>query len=295
MRPMLSIGLMIAFILSSCATQTQSSLPTAPIIDTPVELQVQTDTIVPTIDATATPEITPTEVPVILTEAIQINSPKQAESISNPVSITGIADTTGDQTVYVRLIDLDSIELGSTNIIIQNPTPPLSAFEVMLEYTPGEAEDAILQVYTMDSSSGTVKHLNSRTGKLVPTDPPKKSVMSTTESMQIDSARIIQNNNKLELHAEGSAGNLFENGLNYSLCGIGGTGSPDLICGTVDNIMLKGMTTIQTAEVGGTGKFELRIPLQNGQWKKAHLVIYSLSAANGEVTHAASISIKNGP
>ncbi len=59
--------------------------------------------------------------------------------------------------------------------------------------------------------------------------------------------------------------------------------------------MLTGMTTIQTAEVGGKGKFELRIPLQNGQWKKAHLVIYALSAANGEVTHATSISIKNGP
>ncbi len=93
MRLMLSIGLMIAFILSSCVTQTQSSLPTAPIIDTPVELQAQTNTIAPTIDATATQEIIPTEVPVILPEAIQINSPKQAQSISNPVTIAGLAET----------------------------------------------------------------------------------------------------------------------------------------------------------------------------------------------------------
>ena len=287
--------MLFTILLASCTPAPSSSLPevtmAATLIpsSTPVPpTAVPTETVlIPTI----TPTVQVTEVP----EWVLIKTPKQNDTISDPVIISGTVDTTSDQTVYIRMVDLDMLELGTTNTILQTSQTQPVPFEIQVEYIPGEAQDALLQVYQLNPSGGSLLHLNSRMVKLSPSDPPKNTEQSSTETMQIDSLRIIQNNNKLELQADGFAGNLFENSLSYKLCGDGGTGSADLVCGTVDNIMLQGVTTIQTKEVGGTGAFSIRTQLQNGQWKQAYLVIYSVSMANGEVTHAASMMIKNGP
>ena len=107
---------------------------------------------------------------------------------------------------------------------------------------------------------------------------------------------LIQNSGKLELVADGLASGLYGNMLQYKLCGDSdGSGESDLICGSKTNILSAGLIEVVQEEDATTGTWSISAQLANGQWSQGSLVVYNASAANGEVSHAASQSIKNGP
>jgi hypothetical protein len=206
-----------------------------------------------------------------------------------------MADTADGQTLTARLTALDGTEMAKTTLQIKADPGTRAGFSGDLGYTPGENQDALLQVYSTSTDGGILQHLNSSLVKLVSSTNSNETVSLGSETIEIDSVQILSNNNKLELQASGLAGGVFENTLHYKLCGQGGKGSPDFVCGTIDNIKLTGIIQLNAKEMGDTGTFTISAPISNGQWKYATLVVYCNSPANGEIQHAASQLIKNGP
>ncbi len=152
-----------------------------------------------------------------------------------------------------------------------------------------------MQVYSLSAMDGSLEHLNSTLVKLIPQEELPASAHMDTEMIHIQSVKIIQVNNKLELQADGLVANLFTNRLRYKLCYGESNGSPDFVCGTTDNVMVSGMADIQSISMESVAPFTISASLPHGQWKTARLVVFCDSPANGEVMHAASQIIKNGP
>jgi hypothetical protein len=295
MKRFLIIPLLAMVLLSSCSSGTASSLDdqssekATVVIIIPTETPAPPTVEVPTATATtAPPEITQPE-------SIDISAPEAGTSISNPMSIIGMADSSDSQSLTARMTALDGTELAKTSLQIKADPGTRAGFSGDLSFTPGENQDALLQVYSTSAEGGILQHLNSSLVKLVSSSNSTDAVSLGSETIEIDSVQIISNNNKLELQASGLAGGVFENTLHYKLCGQGGKGGPDFVCGTIDNIMLTGIIQLNAKEMGDTGTFSITAPLSNGQWKYATLVVYCNSPANGEIQHAASQLIKNGP
>lgn len=285
----------ILLAVPACSADTTSSLPEPTDDGVTVKIIVPTATVAVPTEIAPTPTVTPISYAITQSEMIDISSPLSGISIPNPVIVTGVADSTFEQNLTARLVGLDGVELGTGNFTIQADSGQRGPFSGDISYSNGENKDALLQVFSISARDGSLEHLNSVLLKLEPVEDKTENLRLDTEMLQITSIKILQVSGKLELQAEGLASNLFENSLKYKLCGDGGNGSPDFVCGSVDNVMIAGVTEVQTEEMGDTGPFVINMPLQNGQWQFASLVVYNTSPANGEIQHATSQIIKNGP
>lgn len=300
MRQLFAIGLLVSIILSGCrvipSTQDQSTI---------VEVPLPTPTILPTdipvtqaVIPTPTPESTPTEeiVSTVPPEAIDIQYPLSGQSVSSTsMEIRGIADPAFEQNLGIRLIAFDGTELLVTSTTIQADMGQRGPFTSRLSYDAGSNTDGMLQVFSRSAKDGSLEHLASRIVKFGAGTPGPAAEQQPDERIALHAVRIGQANTRLQLQAEGSASGLFENTLAFKLCGDGGVGTADFICGGADNVIIASHTTTNASEMGALGSFTILAELPNGKWRNGRVVVYSISPANGEVDHAASLPIRNGP
>ena len=288
-------------ILSGCRVVSDAT-PTAEIAlilpsDTP-EPTTTEEIILPTETPTQippTPTAQPTQVIVSVPEAIDIQYPFPGAVITSPLTVTGLADATFEQNLIVQLTG-ESSEIAQVPTTIQADTGSRGGFSAKVEYAVPDDNPVMLQVFWRSPKDGSLMHLNGFMLQPGAQSAPQKPVEEKVEKLFLSEVRIGLNNGKLELQADGSAEGLFENNLQYALCGNGsGHGGDDFVCGSGDNIMLTGSTIVNAPDMGKRGDFSIRHMLPNGQWQSAILVIYSTSAANGLVDHATSMIVKNGP
>ncbi len=81
---------------------------------------------------------------------------------------------------------------------------------------------------------------------------------------------------------------VFESQLNVIICGEGGSGAPDALCGTADNVIARGLAMVQSPDIGLPGPFETEIPYTVPGPVSARILVYSLSARDGGLIHLAS-------
>lgn len=287
------------FSLSGCDTSQETSSSLA----TPVELGTPTIVIIAPEETEAPATETPTPLPptpepveITIDEAIDITTPFAGASVTSPLTIIGTSDATFEQNLVIRMVGLDNVELGQTTATIQAEAGQRGAFNATIDFTTGDNQNALLQVFSTSARDGSLVHLNSVMVKLEPQDKEPEDFNTGLEAIQINTLKIIQNGGKLELVADGLAAGVYGNTLQYKLCGDSDTSSEaDLICGSKSNILSAGLVEIVQEEDATTGTWAITAQLDNGQWRQGSLVVYNASAANGEVSHAASQSIKNGP
>jgi len=93
------------------------------------------------------------------------------------------------------------------------------------------------------------------------------------------------------IEVSGTSAYFFEGSLNIVVCGQGGSGEPDLLCGTVDNVVGTGVATINAPDIAlpgpfsGTGTYMVTEP----QW--GQVIVYAISPRDGGVIHAASVLV----
>jgi hypothetical protein len=83
----------------------------------------------------------------------------------------------------------------------------------------------------------------------------------------------------------------FESQLGLLLCGAGGQGAGDDLCGTIDNVLAQSVAMIDTPEVGLPGPFSGVLSYSVNEPTPARIVVYASSPRDGGWLHVTSIPI----
>jgi hypothetical protein len=88
-----------------------------------------------------------------------ILSPGPGSVVTSPVTVSGIADPTFEQTIVVRLFTIDGVELALTPTIIQADIGVRGPFSVDVPFAIASDINGFIQVYVQSARDGGTTHL----------------------------------------------------------------------------------------------------------------------------------------
>lgn len=294
----------------------ETATPTAPpatataLPPTPTALPAATDTAAPAPATATTGPATATPVPATETaapaatatadpaqEAILILQPGLTSAVTSPVTIAGEADSTFEQHLVVQVTDQDGAVLATTPTIIQSEMGTRGPFSTEVEFAVTADQPGRISVYSTSARDGGLIHLASvevtllasgGTAAIIPAAPHD-------EVHQLFTPNLLETATGGQLHLAGFSEYVFEANLNLALCGEGGSGAPDMLCGTADNVLTNSFVTLQSPDIGQPGPFETDLAYTVPGPVRARLVVYSVSARDGGILHATSREITVAP
>lgn len=275
------------------ATPTVSPTDTAvpPATDT-VAPPPATDTAAP---ATATlPAATPTADPAL--EAILILAPGLSSSVTSPVTVSGEADPTFEQNLVIQVSDENGAVLSTTPTTIQTEAGTRGPYSVDVTFSVAADQPGRLSVYSASARDGGLVHLVSVEVTLLASGTAAINPAAPhAEVHQIFQPNLLETATGGHVHLEGFSEYVFESTLSLALCGEGGSGAPDPLCGTTDNVLATGIAMLQAPDVGQPGPFVTDLLYSVTGPVRARLVVYSLSARDGGVLHLSTREITVAP
>lgn len=283
--------LFMAIAITACRIGAVTVQPTPPPIPTAVPVQ-PTQFEIPTISMQSEvtiPELQFTEVAPGLTEdSILIQAPQTGAHISGAILVQGISDSTFEQNLVIRLVRENGDELVRTNTIIQADAGTRGNFSTSINIPSGESVPSLLQVFSTSPKDGSLVHLSSVAVFLNSGNSEGSPVDNKSEHILIKSVKQSGTGTDVLIEVNGIAWSLFENMLNYAVCGETSGARPDMVCGTLENRLVEGVVTTSAAEMGLPGEFTITIPNSVTLPPSATIVVYSVSPMNGAIEHAAS-------
>ena len=281
----------ILFILVACRMGTipvqptlrssPMSLPIQPTVIPYSTISPKSEVIIPEPQFDETP---PEKAPE---ESIWIQSPENGAKISGILTVQGISDPTFEQNLVIRLVDQNNTEILRTNTIIQADTGSRGNFSTAVNIPATTSQTGILQVFSVSPKDGSLVHLSSVV-VLLNSEDGAGSPINRNERILVYSIRTNGAGSDAVIEVTGVAWGLFENSLNYTICGEKSGNIPDLVCGTLENRLMEGAITTNANEMGLPGDFTISIRNTLSLPQSASLVIYSISPMNGAIDHAAS-------
>jgi len=79
------------------------------------------------------------------------------------------------------------------------------------------------------------------------------------------------------------------------LCGEGGGGAPNDLCGTEDNMLAAGNAMIDAPDMGQPGPFSGQLTYSVSEQTPARIVVFAASPRDGGLLHVSSIPILLSP
>jgi hypothetical protein len=246
------------------------------------------------VEASATVAATPTADPA--QEVILLLAPGTTSAVTSPVHVAGEADSTFEQNLVIQVTDQDGAVLATMPTTIQSEMGTRGPFAADVDFSVAADQPGRISVYSASARDGGLVHLASvevtllaaGTASILPAAPHD-------EVHQIFSPGLLESVTGGSVHVTGFSEYVFESTLSLALCGEGGSGAPDLICGTVDNLIASGTALIEAPEVGQPGPFDTDLSYAVGGPTRARLVVYSLSARDGGILHLSSVEISIAP
>jgi hypothetical protein len=281
------------------ATPTAAVPPTVGVTDTAVPGPTPTTevTVAPAASDTpvpAGPSATP--LPTDIPEAILILQPGQAASVTSPVHVTGEADPTFEQNLVIQITDQNGGVLVTTPTTIQVEAGQRGPYAVDVEFSTPADQPGRISVFSTSARDGGLIHLASVEVTLLASGPAAPAAAdSHPESLIINSPAPNGSLSGGTIHVEGYSQYVFENQLAVILCGEGGTGSPEPVCGTADNVLEIGSATVNSSDVGQPGPFAGDLPYGISTPIQARLVVYSVSPRDGGILHLSTVNIQLSP
>ena len=277
------------------AGATDTSAPPASPTGAPAEPSATTaagDT--PAAPGTNTPA--PTAAPPEVPEAILITAPGLGSKLTSPLHVEGIADPTFEQTLVIQITDADGAVLATQPTTIQGDAGSRGPFAADVAFTTPSDQPGRISVFATSARDGGLVHLAS-----VEVDLLASGAAVVEPAVDHPETHIILDPPAL---AEARGGNLqvvgysdyvFESMLSVALCGEGGTGAPDLICGTADNLIAQGGAMLMSSDIGLPGPFSGTLPYSVSAPVGARLVVYSTSPRDGGIIHLTTTPLTLNP
>ena len=185
------------------ATLSPAALPPQPLPPEPLASS--------TAEPPAATEAVPADGPP---EAILILEPGPGSRLTSPLRVAGVADSTFEQHLLLRLVLDDGTEIASGPVIIQTELGTRGPFEGELAFSVAEERNALLQVSSQSARDGGITHLASVGVTLAPTGPVQVlPAPPHFESIQITAPEPGDTANGGIVHVEGIGRASFEGTL----------------------------------------------------------------------------------
>lgn len=300
--------LLIPVLLSACAASASETIP-GPDLPSPTAggqpssypapTQPNVILLAPETPAAAYPaEQAPTEAPPALPpEAILIHEPGPASRVISPLHLSGESNPTFEQNLQVLISAEDNRMITATSAQIQKEAGQRGPFSAEIRFATPKEQPGRISVSDISARDGGILHLNSVEVTLLPsgTAEIKAPAEQTTEKIAIFSPSAGETVSGGNLEFSGYAEYVFEGVLNVKLCGEGGNGAPDPVCGTEDNIIAQGTISLNSPDVGQPGPFQGALTYQVSQPVQARLAVFGLSPRDGGLTHLNSVTVNLAP
>ncbi len=282
---------------------TQTTVPPATATTAPTDTAVPapTDTAVPAPTDTAVPAPTDASATATATtapaqEAILILAPGLSSAVTSPVSVSGEADPTFEQNLVIQVSDENGAVLSTTPTTIQTEAGTRGPYSVDVAFSVAADQPGRISVFSASARDGGLVHLASVEVTLLAGGTAAINPAAPHDEVhQIFQPNLLETATGGHVHLEGFSEYVFESTLNLALCGEGGSGAPDPLCGTTDNVLATGIAMLQAPDVGQPGPFATDLLYSVTGPVRARLVVYSVSARDGGILHLASREITVAP
>ena len=331
--PILSLVIAAAWLLAACngATPTPGFTPIPPAATFPPTLAGPTSappTIVAPASATVAPTVlAPTVAPCVIAactatpgqpeatataptgglatatpyagqvpEAILILAPGNTSSVTSPVHVSGEADPTFEQNLVVEITDASGAVLATQPATIQNGAAGRGPFEATVPFTVSVGTAGRISVYSTSARDGGLTHLASVEVTLAGGgDATIVAGQPHGETHLIQQPPAQASVSGGTVHVSGFSDYVFESQLSLELCGEGGSGAPDPICGTVDNVLASGVAMLQAPDVGQAGPVAGDLTYQVSAPVQGRLAVFSRSPRDGGIVHLSTVPVQLAP
>lgn len=232
--------------------------------------------------ATATTAPSPTA--VVPEEAILITEPGPGSRVLSPIHIAGMANTTFEQHLGVRLLLDDGSELARSSTIIQSEMGTRGPFALDLPFTLGAERPGFIQVFSDSPRDGGITHLASVGLLLAMSGPPDlRPGVVHPEDIQILQPAPGEAVRGGLLHVEGFGRAGFEQTLVIDILDVDG------------NIVATAPVTVESPDMGVPGPFRVDIYYTVTVEGPGRILVRDVSPAFGGDMHVASVEVTIGP
>jgi hypothetical protein len=211
------------------------------------------------------------------------------------VRVSGKADPTFEQNLVIQITGADGRVLATQPATIQNGNSGRGAFEASVPFKVSVGTAGRISVYSTSARDGGLVHLASvevtlaggGDATLVIGQPHPET---TTILQPAPQARLSGG----VIHVTGISDYVFEGQLTLELCGEGGSGAPEAVCGAAGNVLATGTATLK-AEVGQAGSFSGDLAYHLAGPVQARVVVLSRSLRDGGLVHLSSVPVQLAP
>ena len=280
----LLFSLLLLAILGACsAAETTRPMPGTATI--PLLGSAQEDSPPPSTPVPSTPETTePASAPRLPEEAILILQPAPGSRLTSPVTVAGIADSTFEQHLAVRILLDDGTQLALVPTLIQAELGQRGSFQVELDFTIQGERQAFIQVYADSPRDGQITHLSS-TGVILSEAGPAY-------------IRLAESRDERLYILRPAPGDLISGGI-ANIEGYGWAGFENTLLIEIHdqagNILAQAPVTIASPEMGQSGPFQLELPYSISEVGAGRVVVSDISPAFGGDAHRSSVEIRLAP
>ncbi|MCI0399116.1 MAG: Gmad2 immunoglobulin-like domain-containing protein [Chloroflexi bacterium] len=276
--------------LAGCSAEPTPTPP--PTVGVPTLPPVQpgpTDTpvAIPTSPVNATQPAGPTTAPapgVTIEEAILILEPGPGSRVTSPIRVAGMADSTFEQALAVRLVTADGQEITTVPAQITSELGTRGPFAVEVPFNVGSEQPAFIQVFAASARDGGITHLASVAVTLSPGGPASIIPVSPfPERIVISQPALVSTISGGLAHVEGIALASFEQTLVVE------------VLDTDGNVVGSQAIIVAAPDLGQPGPFIADVPYTIAVAGPGRIVVRDPSPAFGGDVHLASVEVTLEP
>ncbi|MCL5429541.1 MAG: Gmad2 immunoglobulin-like domain-containing protein [Chloroflexi bacterium] len=228
-------------------------------------------------------------------ESIIILQPGPNSSIYSPVTVQGQSRPTFEQNLVIAIYGEDGSLLAQQPTTLDSPMGEPGNFNVETPFTVDHEQPGRVSVFETSAMDGGIIHLSSVEVTLWlgmnVIAPPNLGL----ESIDIQSPLPMAEISGGSIQVNGYSDYYFESNLGLMLCGAFGSGSPNDLCGTEDNILASGNAIIDSPDMGQPGPFTGELTYSITEPTPARIVVFAASPRDGGWLHVSSIPILLSP
>jgi hypothetical protein len=232
-------------------------------------------------------------------EAILILEPGANSAVTSPVHVAGEADPTFEQSLVVQIADADGAVIATVPAQINAGMGQRGPFDAAAPFTVSADQPGRISVFSTSARDGGLIHLASVEVTLLAAGGASSIALGQPhdEALAIFTPAHLATVSGGLAHITGSSDYVFENQLGVFICGEGGSGDPDRICGTKDNVLAAATAYINSPRLdrGQPGPFSADVPYAVAAPVRARIVVFDASPRDGSLTHLASREVTLEP